>query len=100
MDVFAFKGKRPVETTPLFRAPFFNVTGSSVCLGSSQFRETERYELRKSCCNTGKRILADGVLPLGRQRKPDSIKPCIGDESSQEQTFRPRRVKTIEQSET
>ena len=24
MDVFAFKGKRPVETTPLFRAPFFN----------------------------------------------------------------------------
>ena len=35
MDVFAFKGKRPVETTPLFRAPFFNVTGSSVCLGSS-----------------------------------------------------------------
>ena len=33
MDVFAFKGKRPVETTPLFRAPLFNVTGSSVCLG-------------------------------------------------------------------
>lgn len=24
-----------METTPLFRAPFFNVTGSSVCLGSS-----------------------------------------------------------------
>lgn len=35
MDVYAFKGRRPSETAPLFRAPFFNVTGASVCLGSS-----------------------------------------------------------------
>jgi hypothetical protein len=41
MDVFAFKGKRPVETTPLFRAPFFNVTGSSVCLGSSSLEKPQ-----------------------------------------------------------
>ena len=36
-----FKGKRPVETTPLFRAPFFNVTGSSVCLGSSSLEKPQ-----------------------------------------------------------
>ena len=41
MDVFAFKGKRPMETTPLFRAPFFNVTGSSVCLGSSSLEKPQ-----------------------------------------------------------
>lgn len=41
MDVFAFKGKHPVETTPLFRAPFFNVTGSSVCLGSSSLEKPQ-----------------------------------------------------------
>lgn len=35
MEVYAFKGKYPNETTALFRAPFFNVTGASVCLGSS-----------------------------------------------------------------
>ena len=36
-----FKGKRPVETTPLFRAPFFNVTGSSVCLGNSSLEKPQ-----------------------------------------------------------
>lgn len=41
MDVFAFKGKRPVKTTPLFRAPFFNVTGSSVCLGSCSLEKPQ-----------------------------------------------------------
>ena len=45
MDVFAFKGKRPVETTPLFRAPFFNVTGSSVCLGSSSLEKPHWEEM-------------------------------------------------------
>ena len=34
-------GKRPVETTPLFRAPFFNVTGSSVCLGSCSLEKPQ-----------------------------------------------------------
>lgn len=41
MDVFAFKGKVLEETTPLFRAPFFNVTGSSICLGSSSLEEPQ-----------------------------------------------------------
>lgn len=53
MDVFAFKGKRPVETTPLFRAPFFNVTGSSVCLGSILWK-SHRTRLSFPCWNTGK----------------------------------------------
>lgn len=30
-----------METTPLFRAPFFNVTGSSVCLGSSSLEKPQ-----------------------------------------------------------
>ena len=41
--------------------------------GFCQFRETERYDLRKAAAILGKEILADGVLPLGRQRKPDPI---------------------------
>lgn len=35
LDVFAFKGKTPDEKDDLYFAPYFNVTGSAVCLGSS-----------------------------------------------------------------
>lgn len=33
LHIFAFKGKKPVNK--LYKAPFFNVTGASVCLGSA-----------------------------------------------------------------
>lgn len=35
LDVYAFKGEKPNETDRLYLAPYFNVTGSSVCLGNS-----------------------------------------------------------------
>lgn len=33
LHIFAFKGKKPVNK--LYKAPFFNVTGANVCLGSA-----------------------------------------------------------------
>ena len=33
--VYAYKDKKLTETTKLYAAPFFNVTGASVCLGSA-----------------------------------------------------------------
>lgn len=33
LHIYAFKGKKPVNK--LYKAPFFNVTGSSVCLGNA-----------------------------------------------------------------
>lgn len=33
LDVFAYKGDSPTPDTELYKAPFFNVSGSSVCLG-------------------------------------------------------------------
>lgn len=35
MNIYAFKGEKPHETDTLYLAPYFNVTGSSVCLGNS-----------------------------------------------------------------
>ena len=35
MDIHAFKGAIPEERTELYLAPFFNVAGANVCLGSS-----------------------------------------------------------------
>lgn len=34
LNIYAFKGKKPVNQ--LYKAPFFNVTGASVCLGNAK----------------------------------------------------------------
>lgn len=39
MNIYAYKGDTPDEDTPLYAAPFFNVTGSSVCLGSANLEK-------------------------------------------------------------
>lgn len=39
LDVYAYKGERPGEETLLYAAPLFNVTGSSVCLGSARIEK-------------------------------------------------------------
>mgnify|MGYP000170473998 CR=1 FL=1 len=55
LDVFAFKGEKPEENTKLYLAPYFNVSGSGVCLGSSSLEKpadpdfislTEYWEIR------------------------------------------------------
>ena len=39
MNIYAYKGDTPDEDTPLYAAPFFNVTGSGVCLGSANLEK-------------------------------------------------------------
>ena len=39
MNIYAYKGDTPDKGTPLYTAPFFNVTGSGVCLGSANLEK-------------------------------------------------------------
>ncbi len=39
MRIYAYKGDTPDKDTPLYAAPFFNVTGSSACLGSANLEK-------------------------------------------------------------
>lgn len=39
MEIYAYKGDKSEETTELFAAPFFNVSGASVCLGSAKLNK-------------------------------------------------------------
>ena len=41
LDVFAYKGEKPEEETELYCAPYFNVSGSAVCLGMSSLKRPE-----------------------------------------------------------
>ncbi len=36
MNIYAYIDKKPTPETELYAAPFFNVTGASVCLGSAK----------------------------------------------------------------
>lgn len=38
-SIYAFKGDMPTPETPLFAAPFFNVTGAKVCLGTAKIEK-------------------------------------------------------------
>lgn len=39
LDLYAYKGDKPTCNTELFEAPFFNVTRTSVCLGSAKIEK-------------------------------------------------------------
>lgn len=41
LDTLSYKGGKPVENSPLFPAPFLNIMGSSVCLGSAALAPPE-----------------------------------------------------------
>lgn len=41
LDIYAYKSGIPDEKTELFEAPFFNVTRSSVCLGSANIEKPD-----------------------------------------------------------
>lgn len=41
LDIYAYKGEALTEKTELFEAPFFNVTGSGVCLGSAKIEKPD-----------------------------------------------------------
>ena len=47
MNIYAYKGDTPDEDTPLYAAPFFNVTGSSVCLGSANLEKPKDMSYEK-----------------------------------------------------
>lgn len=87
MDVFAFKGKRPTETTQLFRAPFFNVTGSSVCLGSCS--------LEKPLNPTFLSLLEYWEKRFWLKCQPDGFKSCHRNGKRKKQPVRHGRTQAL-----
>ncbi|MCM1108012.1 MAG: prokaryotic E2 ligase family D protein [Clostridium sp.] len=42
LNIYAFKGDAPTPDTELYEAPFFNVTGGSVCIGTANIEKPVR----------------------------------------------------------
>lgn len=87
LNVYAYKDKELTDKTELYAAPFFNVTGANVCLGSSKIRKPERPDLHESAGVLGEDILADGIFPSRRRWKPHEIQSGTGNESGKGQAF-------------
>ena len=70
LDIFSYKGEKPVENSPLFLAPFFNVTGSSVCLGNATLTPPEDMTFSKLLEYWEKRFWLSEFSHLGGSRNP------------------------------
>lgn len=78
LDIFSYKGEKPVENSPLFLAPFFNVTGSSDLSGKCHVDSPGRHDFLKTPRVLGKTFLVQRVLPSGRKQEPDRKQPGLG----------------------
>ena len=100
MRIYAYKENVPGPDTVLYAAPFFNVTGSSVCLGNARIELPKDLTYEKLLQYWEKEILAYGIHPPGREREPDKVKPRAGDKGGTGQGLQPRRTEATEQHET
>ncbi len=74
LSIYAYKDKKLTEKTELYAAPFFNVTGANVCLGSAKIDKPRDLTYKKPVGVLGEEVLADGVFTPGRRGQPDQIK--------------------------
>lgn len=70
LNVHAFKGKIPEDKTKLYLAPFFNVTGSRVCLGSSSLQKPQNMDFFGLQEYWEKRFWLSEFSHLGGNRNP------------------------------
>lgn len=70
LNIFSYKGKFPKEKTELYLAPFFNVTGSSVCLGSSILEKPQEIDFVELQSYWEKRFWLSEFSHLGGRKNP------------------------------
>ena len=70
LDIHAFKGKTPTDRTELYLAPFFNVTGAGVCLGSSSLEKPQEMDFYRLQEYWEKRFWLSEFSHLGGSRNP------------------------------
>lgn len=87
MDVYAFKGKKPTGKTPLYLAPFFNVTGSSVCLGSCSLEKPQNPSFLSLMEYWEKRFWLTEFVHLGGRQNPTVSNLVTVTENARNQTF-------------
>lgn len=87
LNIFSYKGKYPKEKTELYLAPFFNVTGSSVCLGSSTLKKTPTIDFNELQAYWEKRFWLSEFTHLGGNKNPTRNNLVLVTENSRNHPF-------------
>ena len=87
MTIFAYKGRTPEEDTPLYLAPFFNVTRGSVCLGSSTLKKPENMDFHALLEYWEKRFWLSEFSHLGGSENPTRGNLVLVTEQARERSF-------------
>ena len=75
---FLLQGGKTGGKQPAFLAPFFNVTGSSVCLGNAALTPPEDMTFSKLLEYWEKRFWLSEFSHSGRKQEPDRKQPGLG----------------------
>ena len=96
MTIFAYKGRRkPEEDTPLYLAPFFNVTHGSVCLGSSTLKRPEKMSFHALLEYWEKRFWLSEFSHLGGQDNPTHSNLVLVTEQARDSPFNEDELKPL-----
>ena len=87
MTIFAYKGRIPEEDTPLYLAPFFNVTRGSVCLGNSTLVKPENMDFHALQEYWEKRFWLSEFSHLGGQDNPTHSNLVLVTEQARDSPF-------------
>lgn len=82
MNIYAYIDKELKPETELYAAPFFNVTGSSVCLGSAKIDKPTEITYDKLLEYWEKKFWLTEFSHLGGNRKSHKEQPCTGNKGS------------------
>lgn len=94
--VFSYKGEKPDEKTPLFLAPFFNVTNGHVCLGSSALEKPEKMSFVALQEYWEKRFWLSEFSHLGGRNNPTYSNLVAVTEQAREQPFNNDELKPLD----
>lgn len=96
MTIFAYKGRIPEEDTPLYLAPFFNVTRGSVCLGSSTLEKPENMDFHALQEYWEKRFWLSEFSHLGGQDNPTHSNLVLVTEQARDSPFNEDELKPLD----
>ena len=96
LNVYAFKEKHPEDKTQLYKAPFFNVTGSSVCLGSSTLEKPQDMNFHELQAYWEKRFWLSEFSHLGGSQNPTKSNLVSVTEQARNHPFDYNELQSIE----
>lgn len=96
LEVFAFKGEKPEEDARLYLAPYFNVSGSGVCLGTSSLEKPEDPDFISLMDYWEKRFWLTEFSHLGSRGNPTHGNLVSVTEDARERPFKMEELKTAD----